>query len=181
MDQVITEHLKRITIKPRPTSWFRAVAQELGKPTTAHKAKAVVRSTISKGQVAASNDNIKGLRAQAEKEKKGGLGKGASKHANPKLVHGLTSAALTGKIPFEVFIPEPITEGIRTTVKDKIRSEVPKSVRWMGLEKTGIAKNKAKSRIKEMLPSVLEDRGIEEYLVGRGAIPNAGGWCCPLC
>jgi len=174
MDELISKHLQNLTIKPRPTSWFREVADDLGHGN-APNPKAVVRSTISKGQVAASNDNVQGLEQQAKKE----AGRGV--HIPPKLVHGATSAYLTGKIPFELLVPEPITEGIRTTVKDKMRSEVPKSVRWMGLEKTGIAKSKAKDKIKGMLPSVLEDRGIEDYLVGKGKGCAPTGYNCPLC
>jgi len=205
MDEVITNHLKNLTIKPRPTSWFKDVADDLGQGNTSNP-KAAVRAIISKGQVAASNDNVQGLQQQVAKEKSGGSkaerdyarsqgvspeylhwigdGVGAGKHLNPKLVHGLNAAALTGKIPFEVIVPEPITEGIRTTVKDKMRSEVPKSVRWMGLEKTGLAKSKAKERIKGYLPDILEDRGIEDYLVGKGKSKGGcslNGYQCPLC
>jgi len=175
MDEVITEHLNNMTIKPRPTSWFREVADDLGHSNTSNP-KAAVRATISKGQVAASNDNVQGLQQQAAKEKTGG------------------SNTERQKIDFEKYVPNPITDKIRGKVKEKIRSEVPKSVRWMGLEKTGIAKGKAKSKIRDKLPDVLKDRGIADYLVGKGpkvaslskpVIQGQGcsplGYCCPLC
>ena len=78
MDRIITEHLNKLTIRPRPTSWFREVAEDLGQGNTSNP-KAAVRATISKGQVAASNDNVKGLQQQTAKEASGG------QHLNPKL------------------------------------------------------------------------------------------------
>ena len=70
MDQIITKHLQNMTVKPRPESWFRNVAEDLGQKSTPNP-KAVVRATISKGQVAASNDNIELLKKQAQSAKGG--------------------------------------------------------------------------------------------------------------
>jgi len=77
---------------------------------------------------------------------------------SPELLHWIGDGKLNLK------------QKIRDKVKEKMREEVPKPLRWMGLEKTGLAKSKAKSKIRSKLPKVLQDKGIAEYLVGDGGL-----------
>ena len=43
-------------------------------------------------------------------------------------------------------------------------------LKWTGIHKSELAKKKARERIRDMLPNRLEDKGIEDYLVGRKPI-----------
>jgi hypothetical protein len=74
MDKTITQHLKKLKLKPRSDNYFKEVASELiGKNVNSTKeAKVIVRKTISDGQVDASNDNVEGLKNQVISEQQGG-------------------------------------------------------------------------------------------------------------
>jgi hypothetical protein len=73
MDSTITKHLKMLSLKPKGDEFFKDVAQGLtGKSVSNPKeAKVIVRETIAKGEVDASNDNVAGLQQQVAEEKQG--------------------------------------------------------------------------------------------------------------
>lgn len=74
------------------------------------------------------------------------------------------------RIDFEKYVPPEITQQVRGAVQDKMREETPGVVRWTGIHKSEMAKDKARERIRDMLPNRLEDKGIEDFLVGRKPI-----------
>lgn len=77
MDRTITQHLKKISIKPRGDNFFKSVASELSGETIddPKEAKVLIRKAVSEGQKEASNDNHSGLDRQVKmeiKEQNGG-------------------------------------------------------------------------------------------------------------
>lgn len=70
MDDFITEHLKKIQLKPNPPEWFKKHARISGAPDECAEnlrcAKKQVRKEITEGEKGAHNDNHDGLDQQVQ-------------------------------------------------------------------------------------------------------------------